>query len=465
MNVLIKRLQEKGALLERGLVCRQPLSLEREKFISYATKVYRLSNNEDLEVLRWYFEVGQQWIAKNKRQRKNRPSVCFRPRICRSPLLGLYDRLMVEARREDPKAFNNFMRMPPEMFDEIVEKLTPALTNTATKLVEPLEPGLKVAIALRYLAAGTKYHEMQYAWRVPHNTISKVVHEVCKAIIVVYHGEQLKPPNADDWREITDAWMRDWNFPHVIGAIAGKHIAFRSTANNGSDYCNCKGFYSIVLLAVVTSDYKFLWVDTNGKGSSSYKHIYDNSELKEALEKNDIIGFPQPDPLPGDTQDIPYFLVGDDSFSLNKYMMKPYRGRRTTHRQRIFNYRLLRARRVVDNTFGILADRFQVLLTTMAHDVDTVKLLVKACVLLHNLMRTRYPLMQNKLLDIESSNGHFEPGTWRKGKNLEDIYPFTTYRITPAIIRDLKIANAQRTLITDWCSGAGKVSWQDELQI
>ena len=159
--------------MERGLVYRQPLSLEREKFISYATKVYRLSNNEDLEVLRWYLEVGQQWIAKNKRQRKNRPSICFRPRICRSPLLGLYDRLMVEARREDPRAFNNFMRIPPEMFDEIVEKLTPALTNTATKLVEPLEPGLKVAIALRYLAAGTKYHDMQYAWRVPHNIISK----------------------------------------------------------------------------------------------------------------------------------------------------------------------------------------------------------------------------------------------------------------------------------------------------
>ena len=112
MDVLIKRLQEKGALLERGLVCRQPLS-EREKFISYATKVYsyatkvyRLSN-EDLEVLRWSLEVGQQWIARNKRQRKNRPSVCSRPRICRSLLLGLYDRLMFEARREDPKAFNN----------------------------------------------------------------------------------------------------------------------------------------------------------------------------------------------------------------------------------------------------------------------------------------------------------------------------------------------------------------------
>ena len=60
MDVLIKRLQEKGALLERGLVCRQPLSLEREDFISYATNVYRFSNDEDLQVLCWYFEVMAQ---------------------------------------------------------------------------------------------------------------------------------------------------------------------------------------------------------------------------------------------------------------------------------------------------------------------------------------------------------------------------------------------------------------------
>ena len=111
------------------------------------------------------------------------------------------------------------------MYDEIVDKLTPALTKPTTNAREPLEPGLKIAITLRHLAAGTKYREMQYAWRVPHNTISKVVREVCAAIILVYTEEQLKPPqNEDDWREISDAWLRRWNFPHVVGAIDGKHI-------------------------------------------------------------------------------------------------------------------------------------------------------------------------------------------------------------------------------------------------
>jgi hypothetical protein len=52
--------------------------------------------------------------------------------------------------------------------------------------------------------------------------------------------------------------------------------------------------------------------------------LYNESEFKEGLQDNDIAGFPEPDPLPGDTQDVPYFLVGDDAFGLRTYMMKPY---------------------------------------------------------------------------------------------------------------------------------------------
>ena len=82
--------------------------------------------------------------------------------------------------------------------------------------------------------------------------------------------------------------------------------------------------------------------------------------------------------------------------------------------QRIFNNRLSRARRVVENSFGILANRFQVLLTTMQQSPATVKLIVKACLVLHNLMRIRYPALQNQQLDgADNQDGDFRPGAWR----------------------------------------------------
>ena len=117
-----------------------------------------------------------------------------RPWIVRRPQMGLYHRLMVELRNEDPSSFHNFMRMPAAMFDELVARLTPRLTKATTNCRQPLEPGLKVALTLRHLASGAKYRDMQYAWRVPHNTISLVVREVCYAILEEYAEEQLSPP-------------------------------------------------------------------------------------------------------------------------------------------------------------------------------------------------------------------------------------------------------------------------------
>ena len=101
-------------------------------------------------------------------------------------------------------------------------------------------------------------------------------------------------------------------------------MACKAPPNTGSEYYNYKGFFSVLLFAMVSSDYKFLWVDVTGKGSASDAQVYNNSELKEGLEADAIIGWPRPDPLPNDTQDVPYFIIGDDAFALRKYLMKPY---------------------------------------------------------------------------------------------------------------------------------------------
>lgn len=372
---------------------------------------------------------------------------------------GIYDQLMVELRREDPRSFHNFMRMPPAMFDELLDRLTPRLWKPSTFCRQSMEPGLKLAITLRHLASGARYRDMQYAWRVPHNTISKVVREVCSAIVEEYLDELMTCPDTEEgWRQIADSWYQKWNFPHTIGAIDGKHVACKAPPRSGSDYYNYKGFFSIILFAMVDAEYKFLWADVEGIGSCSDAQIYNQSELRQGLEEDNIAGWPRPDPLPGDTQDVPYFIVGDDAFSLRTYLMKPYSSKNLTHEERIFNYRLSRARRVVENAFGILANRFQVLLTTMQHHPDTVRLIVKACLLLHNLMRTRFPVLQNRLVDREQPNGALEPGAWRQGQNLMDTIN------VQAPNRASKEGKLQRNLIKHWCnSPAGSVPWQERM--
>ena len=180
--------------------------------------------------------------------------------------------------------------------------------------------------------------------------------------------------------------------PHACGALDGKHVAVRCPPNSGNQYHNYKGFFSVVLIALLDANYKFLWTDVGGYDAMSDSQIFNESELKQCLVDG-TMNFPDPNPLPSDDRDTPYFILADDAFALRTYLMKPYSIKGLTREQRIYNYRISRGRRVVENAFGILAQRFQVLLTTMQQSPEVVQYVIEACICLHNIMRERYPVL------------------------------------------------------------------------
>ena len=85
----------------------------------------------------------------------------------------------------------------------------PRINKHNANYKETLEPGLKLALILRHLASGTKYHSMFYGWRVPHNTISLLIPKVCQAIIDEYEDEVMRcevmkcPITLEEWRAIS----------------------------------------------------------------------------------------------------------------------------------------------------------------------------------------------------------------------------------------------------------------------
>ena len=87
---------------------------------------------------------------------------------------------------------------------------------------------------------------------------------------------------------------------------------------------------------------------------------------------NGTISFLDADQLPDDDMDMPYFIVADNAFALRTWLMKPFFDRNLNVQQHIFYYRLFRARQVVENMFGILANHFKCLLTTMAQEPHNV---------------------------------------------------------------------------------------------
>ena len=171
-------------------------------------------------------------------------------------------------------------------------------------------------------------------------TICKFVPQVCKAILKEFQQEYLVcPTDPEDWKKIEERFRNRWNIPHVVGALDGKHIAIENPKKSGDEYLNYKGYFSLVVLALVDADYNFLWVNTGASGSSSDAQIFNHSKLKRRIE-NRTLGLPPPEPLRPGGSDLHYFLLGDDDFSLMPWLVKPYSRHQLTREERITNYRI-----------------------------------------------------------------------------------------------------------------------------
>ena len=121
--------------------------------------------------------------------------------------------------------------------------------------------------------------------------------QVCQAILDEYLDEMMPfPTDAVEWADIADGFLNRWNLPHVLGALDGKHIACKCPSGSGSTYFNYKKFFSVVLLAVVDSNYKFIWADIGGRGAASDAQMWNESDLKAAVENGDL-DLPESDPF------------------------------------------------------------------------------------------------------------------------------------------------------------------------
>ena len=164
------------------------------------------------------------------------------------------------------------------------EKLRPKTEKKTTRLRKPISAGERLAITVRFLATGESYRSIQYQYRLSPSSIPGIVPEVWDAFIEALAGEYMRfPSNEEDWRKITKEHEEMWQFPHCIGAIDGKHIALFNPVNSGSTYFNYKGFFSIVLLALVDADYKLTYVDIGCQGRISDGGIFKNCELYKLL--------------------------------------------------------------------------------------------------------------------------------------------------------------------------------------
>lgn len=251
-------------------------------------------------------------------------------------------------------------------------------------------------------------------------------------------------------------WKR-WNYPACVGAIDGKHVRIMKPPSSGSTFFNYKNFFSIILMAVVNGNYEILYASVGAEGKTADGGCWTGCDFYKALVAGRL-NLP-PNVILQNGVSIPCHFVSDDAFAMTPTVLKPYPNRLLTKPERVYNYRLSRARRVVENVFGIISSRFQVLRSEIRLNVKHATNVVLAICVLHNVLRRKCGncYMPPGSYDADDVNYELIPGDWRGAEELPGL-PATAAR-NPA-----KVAKAMRNNLTGFfMTNEGSVPWQDTM--
>ena len=142
-------------------------------------------------------------------------------------------------------------------------------------------------------------------------------------------------------------------------------------------------------------------------------------------------------PFKQERKKFSYFFIGDEAFPLSENLLKVYPGQHPKgSKERIFNYRICRARRVVENVFGLASSVFRVLRKPMLLEPEKAQLVMTiAC--LHNFLR-RSPdsaAIYTPPETFDYKNGRVIEGSWRamSNENTTSLFPIRKIARKPTV--------------------------------
>ncbi|KAJ8938754.1 hypothetical protein NQ314_011351 [Rhamnusium bicolor] len=129
-------------------------------------------------------------------------------------------------------------------------------------------------------------------------------------------SQYVPKPSQQLWRENAEMYKSRWNFPNAIGAIDGKQVRLKCPKKADRCFFNYKQFFSVVRLAIVDANYKFVAIYVGAYGKNSDFDIFKNSAFGKNIHDN-TFNIPSPTDV-GDGKILPYYVIlGDEAFALD----------------------------------------------------------------------------------------------------------------------------------------------------
>ncbi|XP_050818238.1 uncharacterized protein LOC127055383 [Gopherus flavomarginatus] len=253
---------------------------------------------------------------------------------------------------DDKQWLQNF-RMRKATFMGLCAELAPTLRHKDTRLRSALSVEKRVAIAIWKMATPDSYRSVVNQFGVGKSTVGIALMQVCRAINCILLRRIVTLGNMQD---ILDGFAQ-MGFSNCGGAIDGTHIPILAPPHLASEYINRKGYFSVVLQALVDHRGRFIDIYTGWPGKVHDARIFRNSGLFMKLQAGTF--FPDHKITVGDVE-MPIVILGDPTYPLMPWLMKLYTGKLDRSKDR-FNYRLSRCRMTVECAFGHLKGRWRFL--------------------------------------------------------------------------------------------------------
>lgn len=285
-------------------------------------------------------------------------------------------------------------------------------------------------------------------------------------MIHYYYIENFQVPQREtEWKQIADNFELKWQFNKCLGIVGGKHVVIaKKTSNANETMSDISEYHNInnqknpntILMAIVNDNFEFIYLSISSRSRENDSCIWESSDFNSKIQTN-ALNIPKDYKVNEAKCKLPYVFIGDKSFPLRNNLLRPFAMKILPYDEKIFNYRLARARRVFDNTFNVLMNRFRCFHKPLAVDSNRVNLVILAACTLHNfLLRNVRDFVDLMILDYEDT----ENGTIIRGNRIESSALLDLSLTTTSTTNNGKIV---RNDFKNYFNGAGKVMFQDRM--
>jgi hypothetical protein len=276
-------------------------------------------------------------------------------------------------------------RVTKAVFWELYEMYGARLERENTRLMRAVPGPKRFAMLLEWYANSSSYQHLATRYNVSKAFVTKNLREGTLLLRRKLVPASVQFPTGQQLVKVMADFKKLAGLPHCFAAIDGTFFKIRKPQVFGADSYWCyKQYPAITILAAVDADGIFTWADVGKPGSVGDAGVWNTSKMKRNIEAGVWGNAP---PLCLDGYDLMPYCVADTAFALSDRLTKCYVGDASElgAAENLFNYSVIRTRRVVEQAFGRLKNRWRILYGSNINDASFAAKVALNCLALHNV--------------------------------------------------------------------------------